>query len=73
MRLINCMSKSLEEYFSEESSPPYAILSHTWDDHEISFTDMAEADVRERKGFKKIELSCQQAIRDRLDYVWVDT
>ena len=30
-------------------------------------------EVKAKLGFKKIEATCQQAERDRLDWAWVDT
>lgn len=73
MWLINCESKELEWFVSEDEAPPYAILSHTWADDEITFTDMSKPSVQKREAFIKIALSCQQATEDGLQYVWIDT
>ncbi|KAI3002797.1 hypothetical protein CBS147346_5709 [Aspergillus niger] len=70
----------LEEYLDSEI-PEYAILSHTWGKDEISFQDLQALStgsrywdrVVGREGFLKIKYVCQQAIRDGLDYAWVDT
>jgi len=35
MRLINISTWELEEFLSSVP-PPYAILSHTWGDHEVT-------------------------------------
>ncbi|EME50300.1 hypothetical protein DOTSEDRAFT_145060, partial [Dothistroma septosporum NZE10] len=52
----------------------YAILSHTWDDEEVTFDDMQNLEAaRMKQGFKKIELTCKQALEDDFQYVWVDT
>lgn len=56
--------------------PPYAILSHTWDEEEVSYQDWQTLPwpaLQEKKGFQKIEYCCQQAARDGLEWVWVDT
>ena len=37
MRLINIETWDLEEFIGE--TPPYAILSHTWSDEEVSFQE----------------------------------
>ncbi|RYP69917.1 hypothetical protein DL771_005810 [Monosporascus sp. 5C6A] len=74
MRLLNCRTKKLEEFIGA-AIPPYAILSHAWEDDEVFFHDIALGNVeyKAKRGWHKIEKSCEQALRDRLDYVWVDT
>ena len=73
MWLINTTTLELEEV-SGHDAPPYAILSHTWQDDEVSFQDFQVPDVRQRKaGFAKIEMTCAQAREDNLEYAWVDT
>ncbi|SPQ24029.1 5ef9a13c-4fad-4aa7-aede-151cb176ec88 [Thermothielavioides terrestris] len=72
MRLINARTFKLKEFSGKP--PHYAILSHTWGDDEVTFQDMADLDRARRKlGFSKIERCCQQALRDGLDWAWVDT
>jgi hypothetical protein len=39
MRLLNARSKKLK-YFPAET-PPYVILSHTWDDEEVTYKDIS--------------------------------
>lgn len=73
MRLINVRTYSLEE-FHDNAIPPYAILSHTWGDQEVSIHDMTNGtQAKRKKGFKKIQYACEQAHADYLGYVWVDT
>ncbi|RSL52446.1 hypothetical protein CEP54_010902 [Fusarium duplospermum] len=73
MRLINTTTLEVEEFF-DISIPEYAILSHTWGDGEVSLQDWADRKNRRFKpGFQKIMWSCSQAVKDKLDYVWVDT
>ncbi|KAL2123888.1 hypothetical protein VTJ04DRAFT_253 [Mycothermus thermophilus] len=77
MRLINVHTFELEEFIGN-SIPfhEYAILSHTWGDHELLFTDMTDLErVRLTKpvGFAKLEGSCALAKRQGLKYVWIDT
>lgn len=38
MRLISCSTYQLDEFFGSDI-PPYAILSHTWGQGEVSFAD----------------------------------
>lgn len=57
-------------------APPYAILSHTWGNDEVTLQDFTSPDresVRLLAGFSKIELICRQALKDELPYSWVDT
>ncbi|KAI0108728.1 heterokaryon incompatibility protein-domain-containing protein [Nemania sp. FL0031] len=74
MRLINVNTYAIQEFF-DGCIPEYAILSHTWGEEEVTFQDMQHlnAKVEAKLGFKKIEATCQQAQRDRLDWAWVDT
>jgi hypothetical protein len=72
MRLINTSTGVLET-FHGRNIPPYAILSHTWEDEEVSFSDMGQPHCKNLKGFAKIEGSCKLASAESLQYVWVDT
>jgi len=72
MRLINTRTLKLHQFSSR--IPPYAILSHTWGQGEVSFQDFNSVPRRKRKiGFKKILATCREAQRQGLDYAWVDT
>lgn len=53
--------------------PPYAILSHTWGDEEVSFQDMQKGECKHLQGYKKIEGCCALARFDGYDYAWIDT
>ncbi|KXX76905.1 Vegetative incompatibility protein HET-E-1 [Madurella mycetomatis] len=73
MRLLKLPSLEFEEFY--DATPPYAILSHTWDKDEISFQEMT---TRSRKtaakdGFVKIARFAQAAISAPVKYAWVDT
>ncbi|PWY73415.1 HET-domain-containing protein, partial [Aspergillus eucalypticola CBS 122712] len=77
MRLINVQTYRLEE-FSEEQLPPYAILSHTWgsDQDEVSFRDITKRSTERASANHwpiKFEGCCEQAAKDDLEYVWIDT
>ena len=80
----------LTEYFRHQSQvPPYAILSHTWEeDQEVTFDDInkdtkskyrkLQSSLRlrprsEKRGYKKLRFCAQQAKRDGLRFFWVDT
>ncbi|KAI1352208.1 HET-domain-containing protein [Xylaria sp. FL0043] len=74
MWLINARTRLLEE-FTRLKIPEYAILSHTWEaGQEVTFQEYSrEPRSSAKRGYWKIEQTCQQAICDGLDYVWVDT
>ncbi|KAF4834776.1 Vegetative incompatibility protein HET-E-1 [Colletotrichum siamense] len=73
MKLIDVRTLKIEEVFDEEI-PNYVILSHTWDEEEVSFQDFQDIDVAQNmKGFEKIEEICRLARARGVDYAWVDT
>ena len=83
MRLINCRTKQIKEFVAD--IPPYAILSHTWEDEELTFWEMVtdknalydgrRCKVTRKLGWKKIEWACDQTVSQLVgvDYLWVDT
>ncbi|KAI8634213.1 heterokaryon incompatibility protein-domain-containing protein [Xylariaceae sp. FL1651] len=77
MRLIRTRTLELHEFeSSSDGVPPYAILSHTWGDGEITFRDMSiERSKRPtgKKEYAKIIQTCRLALAHDLDYAWVDT
>ncbi|KAK8867450.1 HET-domain-containing protein [Apiospora arundinis] len=77
MRLLNTSSYRLKEFPDAVEAPPYAILSHTWGDHEIKFDDVNGKGGEDqgwlgRESAKKIRMSAKQARRDGLRYIWID-
>lgn len=53
----------------------YAILSHTWGNHgqEVSFQDFHGFPRVLKSGYRKIRFCNSQAIKDKLEYFWIDT
>jgi hypothetical protein len=74
MRVINTKTLELEEFY-EESMPPYAILSHTWGQGEITLQDLRKGNhhLKRTRGSEKLQSVCQLAHTDGLQYCWVDT
>jgi hypothetical protein len=72
MRLLNSTTLKLREFFGSEI-PPYAILSHTWGEDEVSLNELQAGNVRQKKGFQKIERCCKIAAENGYEYAWVDT
>ena len=83
MRLLYIVSDGklrwTKDIIRSEDIPPYAILSHTWGEQEVIFSDLKsldnvkDVDVEKEAGWNKIRFCAQQAERDGLDYFWVDT
>lgn len=82
MRLIHAKHLILERFDDESKIPPYAILSHTWGEGEVSLQDFQEKckdgiescdPAQHMRGFQKIVYTCNQALEDGLAYVWIDT
>ena len=80
-RRVDCRTKILE--FCDDESTAYAILSHRWiDPTEVDYEDMVDLakmnvkdrnEIRQRRGYRKILDTCEQAKRDGYKWVWVDT
>ncbi|KAI0522107.1 HET domain protein [Xylaria bambusicola] len=76
MRLINVESVTLEDFIVvTPGTLDYAILSHTWEDEEVTFQDFTSdsSHLNLKKGFRKILTTCEFAKRDGIKYAWVDT
>lgn len=72
MRLLDVKTLSLKEFTG--NVPPYAILSHTWHEgEEVILQELGIPEARLKSGFKKIECACEQAAKDGLSWVWIDT
>lgn len=74
MRLINTTTLALEE-FTEQDIPPYAILSHTWSQNEVSLQEMLETtqeELEEKEGYHKISGFCDYARRRGFSHGWAD-
>lgn len=77
MRLVSTRENPLGPFtidqFKDEDIPQYAILSHTWDGEEVTFQDMQNVNVVNKKSYRKIHDCCSVARAQGLDYVWMDT
>jgi len=78
MRLLNSYTRQLQEFLSDDNILPYAILSHTWGNGEVTLQDWENlptrpAEILEKPGLTKIEHCCNQAALDGLEWVWIDT
>jgi hypothetical protein len=75
MRLLSTKNLKLAN-FHDDKIPPYAILSHTWCEKEVTFEEWETiqfSNVSQKEGYMKIKKFCEQAAIDRFDWVWIDT
>ncbi|KAL6703449.1 hypothetical protein ACN47E_009623 [Coniothyrium glycines] len=83
MRLLHTTSEERFEWTEHSGAkniPPYAILSHTWEEgQEVTFADLkdlervVDAEARLKRGYQKLRFCAEQAKQDGLNYFWVDT
>ncbi|KAJ1322995.1 HET domain-containing protein [Microdochium nivale] len=75
MRLLNAKSYAFEEFYGH-ATPPYAILSHTWQGSgEVTHQQWLALteEVQAKSGFRKIRNACTQALVDGHNWIWIDT
>jgi hypothetical protein len=75
MRLIDVDTLELK-LFSDSilESIPYAILSHTWADSELTFDHFKDGfSARNSPGYDKIFAACQKTKANNIKYLWADT
>jgi hypothetical protein len=72
MRLINTSTLVLETFFGE-AIHCFGILSHRWNDVELSFQDLQDESGKKMPGYVKIQRCCAQAQSDGWQYVWIDS
>ena len=74
MHLLNTSTRKVQE-FSPGQIPPYIILSHRWEDQEISYKDLTEPkqDPSKLKGWTKLNSFCSLVRQDGWEWAWMDT
>jgi len=72
MRLINTTTLQVEEFQNHEI-PEYVILSHTWEEEEVSLQDMQTPACKKKRGYYKIKQCCEKVASDGFTYCWIDT
>lgn len=73
MRLINAKTLQLKDFVGDSNIPRYAILSHTWGPEEITLQEWDDPRKDSKAGYQKIKYCCDQAVKDGLEWCWVDT
>ena len=71
IRLLDVHTYAFED--SRSFSAEYAILSHTWGREEVTLEQWRSGSNKQRAAFMKIIGACEQAKKDGLKYLWVDT
>jgi hypothetical protein len=72
MRLLNTSTLLLGDFFSD-TVPRYAILSHRWENEEVTYQDFMSTRRSQMAGWSKITGCCRQAAADGWKYAWVDS
>jgi hypothetical protein len=73
MRLLHTTRLTLEDFLPNQE-PPYAILSHTWGDSEITYDHLTQnGTVLGLPSNEKILGACKVALENGHEYIWVDT
>jgi hypothetical protein len=67
MRLLNSSKLTLHEFFGS-NIPTYAILSHRWENEEVTFQDMRDGKGPRMVGWSKVTGCCAQAVLDGWEY-----
>ena len=71
MRLLDTETLILHEFESE--IPEYAILSHRWQQQEITFKDVTKRRNLHAASWDKIRQCCSFVRKIGIDWVWIDT
>lgn len=72
IRLIKTSDLS-QHVFEGRSVPEYAILSHRWEEGEISLQELQGNLNQHKEGWLKLRQFCQYAERKGHQFVWIDT
>ncbi|KAL5613737.1 hypothetical protein FOVSG1_002800 [Fusarium oxysporum f. sp. vasinfectum] len=71
MRLLNVSTLQLKEFIGQV--PPYAILSHTWTEEEVLYSDIGTPTSSSKQGYPKLVGCCRKAAQDGFEWAWIDT
>ncbi|KAF5599052.1 heterokaryon incompatibility protein het-E-1 [Fusarium pseudoanthophilum] len=71
-KFVETQRISFVEFYGDR--PKYAILSHTWESNqEVTYQDSNLESSKSKTGYQKIRKTCELALSDGFDYVWIDT
>ena len=72
MRLLNTLHGDIREFLGA-NVPNYAILSHRWEEDEVTLKDMQNGTADRKRGYWKVNMASKLAMLDGWGYVWIDT
>ena len=74
MHLLNTSTRKIQTFLPGRI-PPYVILSHRWEDEEVSYNDLTQPkeDLSKLKGWAKLDFLCSTMEKDGWEWVWMDT
>jgi hypothetical protein len=72
VRLIHTLTRQFHDFIGS-NVPAYAILSHTWEDEEVTYQDYVAGDCQHMGGYYKIDMTCRLAREDGIPFAWIDT
>ncbi|KAF2137081.1 uncharacterized protein K452DRAFT_353673 [Aplosporella prunicola CBS 121167] len=77
MRVLNSRTLKFDSGIFKYGEHEYAIVSHRWRDEEVDYQEMLESirspKTEQKNGYEKIKRACKQAVKDKLEYLWIDT
>ncbi|KAB8226156.1 ankyrin repeat-containing domain protein [Aspergillus novoparasiticus] len=59
--------------FADNEIPPYSILSHTWEQEEVTFQNISQTHAKDMLGYEKLRQCCAKAKDMGYEYTWIDT
>ncbi|KAI0514455.1 heterokaryon incompatibility protein-domain-containing protein [Xylaria bambusicola] len=66
MHLLYVKTQELREFFGDKI-PHYAILSHTWEEEEVTLKDLQTPEHKSKRGYVKIQQTCRLAARQAIN------
>ncbi|OBR08152.1 HET domain-containing protein [Colletotrichum higginsianum IMI 349063] len=75
MKLLNCSTLKIEEFFGSSIPKSYVVLSHRWEADEVTYQDVINnaKTLAQKRGWAKIRETCRIALERGHNYAWVDT
>lgn len=73
MRLIKVDTLEFVEYVDDRRAPPYGILSHRWQNEEVTYQDMLSGKAEHKQGHKKLTKFRELCAADKYQLAWMDT
>ncbi|RFU25002.1 hypothetical protein B7463_g11331, partial [Scytalidium lignicola] len=72
MRLLHTRELKVKE-FTGKKIPEYVILSHTWEEEEVTLKDINARKATNSPGYEKVKNASRVALERGYEYIWIDT